>query len=102
MWARTPYNRAGVYPQGETVTNLGLKILKEGVSLDEAQHAGVCVEEVPTNPSLSGFRDFRQTTRIAFAPETFEPAANRSHQLNTAQADPRGSELSQQISTPDS
>ena len=42
-----PMNRAGMYPNGETVYNLCKKILKGGFSCEEANHAGVCVQEVP-------------------------------------------------------
>ena len=44
-----PMNRGGVYPQPDTVRNLGLKLLKTGFSVHEANHEGVCVEEVPFN-----------------------------------------------------
>ena len=47
-----PDNRRGVYPNGETVCNLGLSILNEGFSLEEANHAGVCVEEVPAGVEI--------------------------------------------------
>lgn len=42
-----PLNRAGVYPMGDTVVNLGLKILLGGFSAEEANHEGVCVQELP-------------------------------------------------------
>jgi hypothetical protein len=42
-----PSNRAGVYPMEETVMNLGLSILSSGFSVEEANHEGVCVQEVP-------------------------------------------------------
>ena len=42
-----PSNRAGVYPMEDTVINLGLGILLSGFSVDEANHEGVCVQEVP-------------------------------------------------------
>ena len=42
-----PLNRAGVYPSPETVQNLGLKLLETGFSEDEANHEGVCVQEIP-------------------------------------------------------
>ena len=42
-----PDNRAGVYPMEDTVINLGLGILLSGFSVDEANHEGVCVQEVP-------------------------------------------------------
>ena len=42
-----PLNRAGVYPMEDTVINLGLGILLSGFAVDEANHEGVCVQEVP-------------------------------------------------------
>ena len=42
-----PSNRGGMYPQADTVRNLGLKILRTGFSQSEANHEGVVVEEVP-------------------------------------------------------
>ena len=46
-----PQNRGGVYPSPETVRNLGLKLLKTGFSVDEANHEGACVQEVPSGQS---------------------------------------------------
>ena len=40
-------NRGGAYPNEETVRNLGIWIADNGFSQDEADHNGVCVEEVP-------------------------------------------------------
>ena len=42
-----PRNRGGVYPSPETVQNLGLKLLKTGFNVDEANHEGACVQEIP-------------------------------------------------------
>ena len=42
-----PMNRRGLFPNGERVKSLGLDILKDGFSIDEAQREGVCVEEAP-------------------------------------------------------
>ena len=41
-----PSNRAGVYPMEDTVMNLGMSILLNGFTVEEAHHEGVCVEEV--------------------------------------------------------
>ena len=40
-------NRAGVYPGPDRVVQLGIKILLEGCNPNEANHEGVCVQEVP-------------------------------------------------------
>ncbi len=40
-------NRGGVFPSPETVQNLGIKLLQAGFSVDEANHEGVCVQELP-------------------------------------------------------
>ena len=42
-----PQNRGGVYPQPDTVRNLGLNIMAKGISQREANHDGLCVEEMP-------------------------------------------------------
>ena len=42
-------NRGGVYPQPDTVRNLGIKLLELGFSIGEANHEGVCVQEVPAD-----------------------------------------------------
>ena len=44
-----PLNRSGVFPTEETVMNLGMAILEIGFSVDEANHEGVCVQEVPAD-----------------------------------------------------
>ena len=42
-----PHNRGGMYPQPDTVRNLGLKIITKGFNQSEANHEGVSVEEMP-------------------------------------------------------
>ena len=42
-----PQNRGGMYPQPDTVRNLGLKIISKGFNQSEANHEGVSVEEIP-------------------------------------------------------
>ncbi len=42
-----PSSRAGVYPGPDRVVQLGIKILLEGCNPNEANHEGVCVQEVP-------------------------------------------------------
>ena len=44
-----PHNRARVYPMEDTCVNLGLGIRLSGFSVDEANHEGVCVQEVPAD-----------------------------------------------------
>ena len=39
-----PANRGGVYPQPDRVKNLMLDILDWGFSIEEADHAGICVQ----------------------------------------------------------
>ena len=48
-----PMNRGGVYPQPEVVKGLALEILRLGFNRAEADHEGVCVEEVPLLEQLS-------------------------------------------------
>ena len=42
-----PQNRGVMYPQPDIVRNLGLHIMATGFNGGEADHEGVCVEEVP-------------------------------------------------------
>ena len=42
-----PQTRGGLYPQPDTVRNLGLKIITKGFNQSEANHEGVSVEEMP-------------------------------------------------------
>ena len=42
-------NRGGVYPNGDRVVNLAADLLKSGFSEEEANHEGVCVQEVPAS-----------------------------------------------------
>ena len=52
-----PMNRGGVYPQPDTVRNLGLDLLNTGFNENEANHEGVCVEEVPFNERSAATAD---------------------------------------------
>ena len=40
-----PENRGGVYPQGDDVKQLAIRLAKAGFSQEEADHQGVCVQE---------------------------------------------------------
>ena len=40
-------NRGGMYPQPDTVTQLGLQLLTDGFNVDEANYNGICVQEIP-------------------------------------------------------
>ena len=42
-------NRGGQYPQAGTVENLGITIFTEGFDAEEANHEGVCVQELPAH-----------------------------------------------------
>ena len=42
-----PENRGGVYPQGDDVKQLAIRLAKAGFSQEEADHQGVCVQEPP-------------------------------------------------------
>ena len=42
-----PHSRGGIYPQPDTVRNLGVQIMATGFNGGEADHEGVCVEEMP-------------------------------------------------------
>ena len=53
-------NRAGVYPNGDTCKGLSKWILFEGFSREEADHAGVCVENIPKDLQSEQVRDLRE------------------------------------------
>ena len=40
-----PENRGGVYPQGDDVKQLAIRLAKAGFSQEEADHQGVCVHQ---------------------------------------------------------
>ena len=52
-----PQNRGGMYPQPDTVRNLGVQNMATGFNWREADHAGVCVEDMP-------FRERSSSTSI--------------------------------------
>ncbi len=43
-----PMNRGGVYCMDQTVQNLGLSVLVKGINVSEANHDGICVQELPS------------------------------------------------------
>ena len=52
-----PQTRGGMYPQPDIVRNLGLHIMATGFNGSEADHEGVCVEDMP-------FRERSSSTSI--------------------------------------
>ena len=54
-----PRNRGGVYPSPETVQNLALALLETGFSVDEANHEGVCVQEVPPEHRVDAYQTYK-------------------------------------------
>ena len=52
----------------ETVMNLGLSILSGGFSVDEANHEGVCVQEVPQaeQQNTQWFPDLKYEPYLAY------------------------------------
>ena len=48
-----PQNRGGMYPQPDIVRNLGVQIMATGFNGSEADHEGVCVEDMPLPRSSS-------------------------------------------------
>ena len=53
-------NRGGQYPMPQTVANLGIGTFEDGFSSEEANHEGVCVQEIP-----EGFRPQDWETSLA-------------------------------------
>ena len=58
----------------ETVMSLGLSILSGGFSVDEANHEGVCVQEVPQEeqPSAQLFPGMKYETYLAYSQKKTE------------------------------
>ena len=50
-----PCNRGGVYPAPERVQNLGIDIHEEGEDESDANHNGVCVEDLPATEQERGY-----------------------------------------------
>ena len=49
-----PENRGGVYPQGDDVKQLAIRLAKAGFSQEEADHQGsVCKSHLPTQLRLA-------------------------------------------------
>ena len=49
-------NRGGVYPMPLTVANLGIGIFQDGFNLEDANHEGVCVQEIPEGSRPPGWQ----------------------------------------------
>jgi hypothetical protein len=60
-----PQNRGGVYPSPETVQNLGVNLLTSGFNADEANHEGVCVQELPVSEQTTDPLDPDQNPAVA-------------------------------------
>jgi hypothetical protein len=52
-------NRGGQYPNPDTVIGLGIGIFTNGFSLDEANHQGVCVQEIPVQHQVHPYQTMR-------------------------------------------
>jgi len=48
-------NRGGNYPHPGTVLNLLINIFKEGFNAADANHEGVCVQEIPSKEHPAGY-----------------------------------------------
>ena len=53
-----PQNRWAVYPQPDTVRNLGLNMIGTGFNKMEASHEWVCVEEMPYSERATHSRSY--------------------------------------------
>ena len=80
-------NRGGVYPMPDTVAKLGVAIVDDGCSKEEANHEGVCVQEVPvaerkhnpmrTKEIYETYADFnRRRTKDSFLEKCFDEHAD--------------------------
>jgi len=58
-----PENRWGVYPQGDVVKNLGVQLALKGFSQEEADHQGVCVQELPNSAVAASFLHYNKQKR---------------------------------------
>ena len=55
-----PENRGGVYPQGDDVKQLAIRLAKAGFSQEEADHQGVCVQEPPATEVAVRYTQYNQ------------------------------------------
>ena len=53
-------NRGGVYPNENAVRDLGIALLNQFFLQDEADHLGVCVEEIPSDERPAGYVTYEQ------------------------------------------
>ena len=60
-----PENRGGVYPQGDVVKTLGIRLAGLGYSQEEADHQGVAVEQPPKehNPDSAVAESYAEYNR---------------------------------------
>ena len=64
-----PKNRGGQYPAHEAVVDLCCRLVRDGFDVEEANHLGVCVAELPANdqiaachPKTTGFEGYETYT----------------------------------------
>ena len=55
-----PENRGGVYPQGDDVKQLAIRLAKAGFSQEEADRQGVCVQKPPAAAVAVGYTQYNQ------------------------------------------
>ena len=55
-----PENRGGVYPQGDDVKQLAIRLAKAGFSQEEADHQGVCVQKPAAAAVAVGYTQYNQ------------------------------------------
>ena len=61
-----PENRGGVYPQGDDVKQLAIRVAKAGFSQEEADHQGACVQEPPAAAVAAG-SDGKPAVAVGYA-----------------------------------
>ena len=61
-----PDNRGEVYPQGDDVKQLAIRIAKAGFSQEEADHQGVCVQAPPAAADAAG-SDGKPAVAVGYA-----------------------------------
>ena len=60
-------NRGGQYPMVQTAVNLGVGIFQDGFNPEDANHEGVCVQEIPEGSRPSGWETSYVRNRVRTA-----------------------------------
>ena len=75
-------NRGGVYPMENTVRDLGISFLNQYFIQEEADHLGVCVEEVPSDERPAGYVTYEQFNLLKSEATTYLKGIFQGHSFS--------------------